>query len=991
MCCVEARALADGPYVPVRLDEICNAVGPVDAAWLPPAARETLIENVPFVLPAREGDADHVDVGASLFDLRMDESTGFQLTHRTWPSPAGDHPSRIMFTVPKHAYRRAWVLAGCDGEPYSTPVLTIRFFRPAKGWPLDSVVRVPELTAETGPEGAKRIPVKMKDGTAGGLWLLPVEIDSFWLASDFREVETLSVELTKEVKDYRRFPRPQNYGSYQGGLPSAVRLYGLTFEKAPVAVIASSDRSGNVYTDPEKPVWIVTLASQAAEGCAAQVTVDITDPYGASVASLMAQAAVPAGGEAQVRFDPPPGKYGLYKVHTTVTCDGHVQSREGALLFLPPDRRKADKTNSRWGLWNWGGGHSTNPNTDDNLRLFKALGAKIGARGSYEDREKWGVGPHQNLTYRGRMPGRRPPEWAEKDPYDPAEYAAFSEEIGKKAAGAKHAIPDLEYAAVYAEHTISPRLSRGAPPDAFGEPWWEYTEAEKQGIRARSIGAKAAFEGIRKHAPGLRSLFGWGWPLFALPFMREQFPKDLFDGFGVDIPQYERMPEAPPRSRGCTLLYFLNREMKRWGYEDKEIVHCESYFPASLPLALGHRGQADSVVRTAVLSLALGTDRFIWTWTLHDCEDYWGTQHYGCSGMIGRRPEYNPKLAGAAYATMTQLLDMADYDGYLPTGSLSAYCVRFKTQDGLVYCLWTIRGSRPMTLAASPEGELVMVDENGNETALQLADGAVTLTLTPTPVWVVARSGEVERAAVGAPTYTEEPGPHRLMLDDFDTWRWTLAEDRCERYEEGSWDVRRIPGPMQAETAQSPQRASPVVRVTLAKEPDDKAPLVSWYGVFTPPEPILIPGKARALGLRVNGNSSWGRIVYELVDAKGEVYLSCGTKNVVDSDDINSWSYFNFDGWRYMEFPLPGNCPGDNYREKDSVWWGQDAEGVVDLPLRLSKIIVEMPTHHIYASDILPCDNLTVELDDLMAVYDNPERMTNEPVEVQRAAAGIVE
>ena len=945
ICCVEATA-ADGPYVTVPLDDVCNAAGPAEAASLPPAGQETLVEGIPFVFPTRDKDVDHVDVA---------KEAGVQLAMQ--------------------AYRRAWILAACDGEPNSTSIMTLRL---GDLWPLDRAVSVPDFTAQAGPEGARRIAVKMKDGAAASLWLLPVDIDSFRLASELQEAPALNVLLTKEIKGQRN---NISYGYAPAGLPSGVRLYGLTFEKAPVAVIASSDRAGNVFTDPEAPVWLVDLASQSGEDCAAEVSVKVVDPYGAESCSFTAAATVPAGRQERVRFDPQLSKYGLHTVRTTVTCAGYVQSREGAFLLLAPDRRKADSKTTRWGLWNWAGAHATNPNPEDNLRLFHALGAKTGSPVGYEQRKKWGIGPRIGL-YRGRMPGRLAPEWADKDPYDPAEYAEFSEQIGK-GKNIKGFTPQTEYVAIYGEHTVSPRLTHGVPPYAFGLPWYEYTETEKQGIRSRFVGAKAAFEGLREHSPQVKGLFGWGAALFGVPFMREQFPKDLFDGFGLDIPQFEFMPEMPPEHRAPNILYFLTEEMKRWGYEDKEIVHCESYFPSSLPLALGHRGQADSVVRTAVLSMALGSDRFVWCWSLHDCADYWGWNGYGCVGMIGRRPEYNPKPAAAGFATMTQMLDMVDYDGYLPTGSRTAYCVRFKADDRLVYCLWTIRGSRPIALTASPGSELVMVDENGNQTTL--ADGAATVTITPTPIWVVAHGGEVRKAAVGKPTYTEEPGSHRLVLDDFDMMRWTRGRGPAPHYEEHTRGVRNVLAPMHVHRVQSPERKSGVMRVRLAQRPDDGAPFVSWYGTYMPPEPILIPGKARALGVWVKGNSGWGRILYELVDANGEPY--------VNTWDPPARSYFNFDGWRYIEFPLPANSPGDDFRENDSDWWwGHSAgrKGVVALPLKLTKIIFEMRTHQIYVDQVLPCESLAVDLDDLMAVYESAEMMTDKPVETQRAAAGLI-
>ena len=959
-----------GPYVTVPLDSACNAVGPVAVSSLPPAGQEVVVQEVPFVFPHRTGRADHVDVGQSVFRYGM---TGSAPSPRdSWPAPTLLDPARIMLRVPNRAYRRAWILAASDAEPNSIPVLTVRFFRALKGWPLDSTLTVPEFTARTGQADAKRIEVRMKDGTKGNLWLLPIEIAPFWLASDFREEEVLNIELTKQVREFSGY-----YGSFQAGLPSAVHLYGLTLEKSPVSVIASGNRSGNLYMDPEQPTWIVSLTSQSDKDQRAEVALQVTDPYGAK-SRYEGTATVPAAGIGKLTFRPHARRYGLHKVKTTVMCSGLVQSREGTFLLVPPNARKEDAKTSRWGLWCWAGGHSTNPDPQENLRLLWTLGARVGARQSYEDRKKWGIGPQVQLLERST------PAFAQKDPYDPAEYAAFSEEFGKKVADRLDKIPDLQYVTMFGEHAISRRITHGPPPYLFGEPWYEYTDEQKQNIRAHLVAAQAAFEGTRKYGPGVKFLFGWCGPLFPVPFLREQFPKELFDGFGIDSAQFELMPEYPPRGITPNHMYFLWQELKRWGYEDKELVHTESYFPPSHPMALGHRTQADHVVRTAVLSLAHGTDRFTFCWELHDSEDYWGTSHYGCAGMIGRRPEYNPKPAAAAFSTMTQMLDKTSYDGWVPTGSRSAYCVRFKAADRLVYCLWTIRGSRPVELTASLGGSLVMVDENSNRTALRLAAGRATVTITPTPIWVEARGGKIEAAQVGAPTHTEAPAASHVVLDDFEKADWAYDPAPYERYAT-VWDMVRLNGKMESSRAMSSERGSRVWSISL-KEDSPEKPFVGWYGVFTPPEPLLIPGKARALGIWVKGNSGWGRVVYELEDAKGEHYISCSTPEAW-FDDGYSWSYFNFDGWRYVEFPLPGNSPGDNCPERNNGWWGRSAEGVVDLPVKVRKIIFEMPTHQLYVDEVLPVGNLTVEVDDLTAVYDSAEMMTEAPVKLQQVAA----
>ena len=597
---------------------------------------------------------------------------------------------------------------------------------------------------------------------------------------------------------------------------------------------------------------------------------------------------------------------------------------------------------------------------------------------------------------------RGTPKWAFEDPYDPEEYAKFSEEFGTRVAGHLKDTPDLGYVTMFAEHSISLRVTHGNPPYVFGQgDWFEYTDAEAASVRAHFLSAKAAFEGVRKHAPKVKFLFGHCGPQFSIPSMRDGYDKDVFDGYGLDSPQFERMPERPPRAVECNLMYHLKEEMKRGGYDRatltrekkpiKELVHVESYYPSSHPLALGWRGSADSVVRTAALSLALGSDRFFACWTLHDCEGYWGSQHYGCIGMISRRPEYNPKPAAAAFATMTQVLDGANYEGWNETGSRTAYCVRFRKPGNLwVYALWTVRGTRPLTLAADPKAELVRIDENGNETPLELTDGKVQVAVSPTAFWIVAKHHAIDTVEAGAPVHTEAPGPDRKLLADFDGADWSASAESYPSYASNNWDVVRVPGAFAVAPTQSVARESRVLRVALESAPEGK-PLVSWYTLLSPSAPVPIPGKARALGIYANGNSGWGRIIYEVTDAKGEVFQSVGTKDDWNCDDVHSWNYLNFDGWRYMEFPLPSHAPGDRYREKDTVWWNTSAEGIVDLPLTLTKVIVEMQSHQVYVDQMLAVSNPVVELDDLVAIYESAEMMTDSPIKLQRAtAAGAV-
>ncbi len=103
---------------------------------------------------------------------------------------------------------------------------------------------------------------------------------------------------------------------------------------------------------------------------------------------------------------------------------------------------------------------------------------------------------------------------------------------------------------------------------------------------------------------------------------------------------------------------------------------------------------------------------------------------------------------------------------------------------------------------------------------------------------------------------------------------------------------------------------------------------------------IAPPGEPTEIGVWVNGNSSWGRVIFELQDASGQTWTSIGalqrgelspwlldwmpkealenTKALTqadwNTDGVFSGRWIDFDGWRYVGIPLPGNYPGEEYR-----------------------------------------------------------------------------
>ena len=85
----------------------------------------------------------------------------------------------------------------------------------------------------------------------------------------------------------------------------------------------------------------------------------------------------------------------------------------------------------------------------------------------------------------------------------------------------------------------------------------------------------------------------------------------------------------------------------------------------------------------------------------------------------------------------------------------------------------------------------------------------------------------------------------------------------------------------------------------------------------------------------------------------------------------------NFDGWRYVRFPLPGTHPYDSARELETTWWGSSGgDGVVDLPLTLEKIIVEARNEVPWLGEMKTVPVRSYKLSQLVAEYASEENAT---------------
>jgi hypothetical protein len=297
-----------------------------------------------------------------------------------------------------------------------------------------------------------------------------------------------------------------------------------------------------------------------------------------------------------------------------------------------------------------------------------------------------------------------------------------------------------------------------------------------------------------------------------------------------------------------------------------------------------------------------------------------------------------------------------------------------------------------VTLELSADSKVRLTDSMNNGRYIASSNRRVTFETDPSVKYVTFASAAVTVTAVraGAPLHADAVLPAEAVpVADLGDGTWRFTDEHDGILESNHWAMMHYPGRFSA--SKEEDSAQGKVLVSTLQKQDAVHELMPWYNVLRPAKPVVLKGAPSRLGLWVRGASDWGRVIYVLKDAVGERWTSIGTKDQFNCDDIHSWSMFCFDGWRFLEFELPGHEGWDQFRKAGTTWWrggdgGDPARlNVVDLPLTLESVIVEQRTHILYVNDVQPVATNQVALGKLYALYDDPaDRDEKEAVRVNR-------
>ena len=386
-------------------------------------------------------------------------------------------------------------------------------------------------------------------------------------------------------------------------------------------------------------------------------------------------------------------------------------------------------------------------------------------------------------------------------------------------------------------------------------------------------------------------------------------------------------------------------------------------------------------------------------WIVDAANTHW-FGNWGSSGLCCAQPDIRPKPSYVACATTTLLLDVLDgvrFKRILRTGSPVVYAVEFqrKGDNKYVTCLWTICGTRPLRIRTGQLETAILTDIMGNETAVILGDESSDVMISSSPLYVITTNA-IEEIKPGIPVMARRIDGEKFTvssLGEFSDWR--VQTQRSFELETYDYTSPRLKGEFQYTEVDVFDGEQDVLRVK-PKLPMAEMVYLPMYSVLKHKRGVEIPGVLTQIGLMVHGNGGWGRVIFELEDASGQRWISISaeqpdkpprqwmaalmdddefdklqTSNVCDAntDDVWQRSYVNFDGWRYIQLPLPSNYPGEGYHWPYSSQWRYDGDGLVKYPLRFKNLIITLSEKYLYLKEYREVERPEIYLKDLMVTY----------------------
>jgi len=994
----------DSQYVPVNLNPLAN-----DKSTFNPPSAKIDFNKIPFNIADNSGSNNLFLKNAGWPDWQKDPLS-FYSTYDTKPKEPTD--AMPVVQIPVDDYSAVYVLASCENDPAFSNTLTLRIGIKDRATQVtyhDYAFTVPRENERRGDNV-----VKVLSSPTGNIFLLRLSINGAF-AQEFSDHRALDVEITKKLRLAVAMPDAARFQYMPLGLPSGVHIYGMTFERAPLHFFMQGTQTGNVFNEPQTPSFWLRL-EQLDNSRLKDVTIKASavDYYGNKMEFPPITKVLLPTFRGTLKL--PVSLRGYYALNVTVEDNGKVLlEKHTTFALLPKDTRKHRAT-SPFGTWDFGGAHYTPNDADVVGPLYVKAGLRYGMFSfPQEERNKYGI-------IKGNDPSLHLRTYLDKEGNLDLKtgLAKLDDEIEKyKAEGY---VPQRWL--IYHEDSISGNhVTR--TPDLFTGKHYQLNADEQKKFDIMWKVAEAATRKIRAAFPHIKIYLGNGSPQLMEEFLRHHYPKNMFDVLGNESAAFQRLPESQPLDfvANNASLWMERKLLDDYGYKDKPLGQCyEITYPASNPGNMTLSGQANYVVRNVMHSLAWKIPAIRFEGIADPGNSYYFS-NWGGTGLMFGKPNLSPKPLYVAVATMTQMLDGATFSRMIPTGSDAVYAFEFKRKDGkYVTCIWTPNTDYKIAIVpgatAFNSASVILTDLMGNSKTLTARDWNNNPEIIARRDPVFVESALPIRIATRGPVQDKMPQQKYFSINALnDASQWNVVNADNAELDAYNFMQPRLAGDFAIRDLPSYDGEADVLEVnpkfvnTGYHGTDGRQ---NWwipqYTQLALKHPVAIDGAPTHIGLMVNGNAGWGRIILELEDAAGQRWISLGAEqkgapnpwladwlsedefeklqnsaNVSagvsdwNSNDVWGDSVINFAGWHYMSLPLPGNYPGEGYHwPRTSQWRCVKADGsrgdyTVHYPLTFKALDVTARSHVLYGTEIHHIYRPEIYLKNLIATYGDPD------------------
>ena len=930
------------------------------------------VDGIPMLIADGAGSAD---IGLT---RQGRGSWGLEVDEYLRRSPFDGLLTEVHFTVPRRPYDFAYVLCAVDPDPAKDPVLTVRMTQ-YKGAGVgnnclaDTHIVLPRA-GEPLPAGVHKVGEVELKGKKVPLYLVRV-------ALDLGKVTDIVMDKNPKAKDYlnidffgkpwSNFEQLDKTSKPDPNSTSAIQIFGATLEKSPVGITFEQTQPSNVFAGTEKPETIVVFKSFAP--FRGTLNWEISNSDGRKIDAGSRDVSLAESGlnkKEKIAFKiKKPGWYQL-KFSLKDANGKLIFSHSGSLAILAADKRQAG-VESPFGTWWFDGTHGAPSKLDFAGPTLRKAGIR---QVSWTGKSGAALKPWKLFRRQVSIPFRMRAVDNMLKSKDPAKAKeAMFAAARKKIDAYLKKYPTVREAVVF--HESGP--GNALPAEVLGlKPVIDEKRRKLEKRYANYLNVVGEF--LRKYYPDLKLMVGntSSSASCIAAVLRNGGKSEYIDYIGIETPAQVILPE---KFQEWGLLGFrMTMELAKI-MSGKDIPATGCYeFTYRADRDMGEQQQAEWYMRDVLISLAAGFTR-IGPGIFYDVSNNYYNGLWGGSGMLRRGPYGYPKKSYVAYAVLTDVFDRVKFSKKLPTGSATVYALEFKRADGKnAYAFWAARGAAELKVEFNSAASGRAVTMYGITTPFH-RKMALKIKASTAPAYIVvdkpvksvvitSRSfpkdmARAEQAKVAAPL--DNAAAVEVVNDPgLETELKGKHSFQTPIYKQGKVKLSTVKDKEKGEC----------LEVTLDKSKNQGLnKYITEYAYLKLKKPAAIKGDPVAVGVWVKGDSNWGRIMFELEDAEGEIWRSTSTGGW--GCDILDWPgniSVNFDGWNYVALPLRDtklfndHSPGPVLEQ-----WVSNGKGdkKMTLPLKLRGLIIEMNRKPLQLTDWRDAA-CSILLKDAGGVYD---------------------